>query len=170
MANQFDDAVDAVLSSSGADADAALRQLDDSLQQDLQAQTAVLGDTELPPWAQGDSADAAPAVLGDEGGFLGTAQRFIRFYTDALYRELCDADGGCLKAKYSDLISGTDTKEQVKKLTPGVLNALGDDQGKLVSPVTIAATVALWLARSGLEQWCAQKRTPPAGETAAAVT
>lgn len=153
MADQFDEVVESVLGGNEqVDADDALRQLDAALQQDVQSRALVLSDEEPQPWVLG----------GEEGGGFGSmARRFIRFYTNALYRELCDAEKGCLKAKYSGMIESDSTKEQVKQLTPTVLDAIGDDQGKFVSPVTIAAYVALWLARSGLEQWCAQKREQP---------
>jgi hypothetical protein len=152
MTNQIDEAVEMVLSgSANFNADDALRQLDAALQQDVESQAAVLSGEDPTAW-----------VLGGEsgGGFFSMARRFVNFYTDALSRELCDSEGGCLKEKYRNLISSDDTRKQVKDLTPTVLDTIGADKS-LLSPITIAVYVALWLSRTGLEQWCAQKRTAP---------
>lgn len=149
MPDQVNDAVEMVLSSGheSANPDDVLRQLDAALQQDLQSQAAVLSAEEPPAWV----------LSGEEGGGFGSmAGRFISFYRDALRRELCDIEGGCLKQKYRDLIGSEDTKTQVRELTPTVVETLGGDAKSLSSPITIAAYVALWLARSGLEQWCAK--------------
>jgi hypothetical protein len=144
MPDAIDTTVERVLSGADASPEAALRGLDSALEQEIAARAAVLGAAE-PAW-----------VLGAEGGGpLGLARRFIAFYTAALRRELCDAEGGCLKQKYRDLIGSEDTKTQIKQVTPGVLEALGADKDRFASPVTIGAYVALWLVRSGLEQWCA---------------
>jgi hypothetical protein len=160
VSNNVDEAVDQVLSGGLAVASESeiLRQLDAELQQQTQARALVLSGEAPQPW-----------VLGGEGagGFGSMAQRFISFYTTALHRELCDAEGGCLKDKYRQVLGGQDLQSQVKSLAPVVLAALGIS-ASLVAPATVAAIVALWLARVGLEQWCAAPQEAPASPAPAA--
>lgn len=164
MANDIDDAVDQVLRSglAGADENAILRQLDAELQQQTEAQAMVLGGDEPAPW-----------VLGGEqsGGFGSMARRFLNFYGDALHREICDAQQGRLKEQYRSLMGSSDTNDKVKALAPVVFGALGLG-ASLINPAAIAAIVALWLVRIGLDQWCALPRTQasatsPTGDGAA---
>lgn len=151
MPNEIDQAVDQVLSSELATADEneILRQLDVELQQQTEAQAMVLSGEEPPAW-----------VLGDEqaGGFGSMAQRFIGFYGDALYKEICDPQQGRMKDQYRNLVGGADTNDRVRALAPVVLGALGIG-ASLVNPAAIAAIVALWLVRLGLDQWCALPRS-----------
>jgi hypothetical protein len=152
MADEIDDAVAHVLSSGlgQANENEILRQLDAELEQQMQARALVLGAEEPEPW-----------VLGGEsgGGFGSIARRFISFYTTAIRREICDTEGGCLKEQYRNLI-GENVGDTVKKIAPVILEALSNKESTLSAPATAAAMVGLWLARSGLEQWCAQA-TPP---------
>lgn len=167
MPNEIDEAVDHVLSSGLATADESeiLRQLDAELQQQTEAQAMVLSGDEPAPW-----------VLGGEkaGGFGSMAQRFLSFYGDALYKEICDPQQGRLKDQYRGIISGSDTNDRVKAIAPVVLGALGVG-ASLINPAAIAAMVALWLVRLGLDQWCALPRsqggeTSPSGSGAAPMT
>ena len=157
MADEVNEAVEHVLSSGldGASENEILRQLDAELEQQMQARALVLGAEEPAPW-----------VLGGEtgGGFGSIARRFISFYSTAIRREICDPAGGCLKEKYRNLI-GENTGDTVRKIAPVILDAFGDKESALSAPATAAAMVALWLARSGLEQWCAQA---PAADAPAA--
>jgi hypothetical protein len=159
MANDVDEAVEQVLSGGleNASEGEILRQLDAELEQQAQANAMVLGAEEPAPW-----------VLGGEsgGGFGSMAQRFIGFYSDAIRREICDVDGGCLKEKYRNLI-GNNVGDTVKMVAPVILEALGSKETSLSALPRVAAMLGLWLARSGLEQWCA-KSTPPAAGAAAA--
>jgi hypothetical protein len=160
MADEVNDAVEHVLSSGldGASENEILRQLDAELEQQMQARALVLGADEPAPW-----------VLGGEtgGGFGSIARRFISFYSTAIRREICDPTGGCLKEKYRNLI-GENVGDTVRKIAPVILDALGDKESALSAPATAAAMVALWLARSGLEQWCAQAPPPAADSPPAA--
>ncbi len=145
--NDLDAAVAHVLGSElvSAEENDILRQLDAELQQQTEAQAMVLGGDEPAPW-----------VLGGEsgGGFGSMARRFIGFYGDALRAEICDQQAGQLKDKYRNLIGGSDTNDRVKKMAPVVLGVIGA-AASLVNPAAIAAIVALWLVRLGLDQWCA---------------
>ncbi len=148
--NDLDQAVELVLSSELASADeqALMRQLDAELQQQTEAQSLVLGGDEPDAWVLG----------GDHGGGFGSmAQRFIGFYADAIYKEICDPEQGQLKDTYRNLIGGSDTNDRVKQIAPAVLAAIGIG-ASLVNPATIAAIVALWLVKLGLDQWCAVPR------------
>lgn len=153
MAHEIDEAVEHTLSSGlpQAGPDEILRRLDAELQQQTEASAAVLSGAEQEPW-----------VLGGEGagGVGNMAQRFISFYSSALRREICDAQGGCLKEQYRQMLGGQDLRSQIKALAPVVLATLGIG-ASLVAPATVAAIVALWLLRTGLEQWCAA--APQAG-------
>lgn len=159
MASQqeIDQAVAQVLGSGleSADENEILRQLDAELQQQTESQAMVLGGEEPEPW-----------VLGGEGsgGFGSMAQRFINFYGDALYREICDPQQGRLKDEYRTLVGGEDTSSRVKALVPTVLAAIGVG-ASLVNPAIIGAIVALWLVKLGLDQWCAMPRPSAAGAT-----
>jgi|FLYN01.1.fsa_nt_gi hypothetical protein len=150
MANEIDEAVEQTLSGGLEQAGATeiLRRLDAELQQQTQTSALVLGEKEPEPW-----------VLGGEaaGGFGSMAQRFLSYYSQALHREICDPQGG-LKEEYKRLLGGQDLRDQVKALAPVVLAAIGIS-ASLVAPATIAAIVALWLVRVGLEQWCAAPPT-----------
>lgn len=156
--NDIDQAVDQVLGNGLASADEheILRQLDVALQQQAESQAMVLGGDEPAPWVLG----------GESGGGFGTmAQRFLSFYGDALYREICDPAKGQIKDEYRSLVGGADTKDRVKSLVPTVLAAIGIG-ASLINPAAIAALVALWLVKLGLDQWCALPRasaTPPTG-------
>jgi hypothetical protein len=156
MADDVNNAVEHVLSSGleRANENEILRQLDAELEQQMQARAMVLGVEEPEPW-----------VLGGEtgGGFGSIARRFISFYSSAIRREICDPAGGCLKEKYSSLI-GENVGDTVRKIAPVILEAFGNKESTLSAPATAAAMVALWLARSGLEQWCAQA-PPPATDS-----
>lgn len=132
-----------------ADESAILQRLDAELQRQATATAAVL------------SADPHPGVLGGEESVGSTAQRFLRFYTDAIHREICDAEKGRLKDHYRGTIGGETTAEQVKSLVPTLLAALGIG-ASFVNPAAIASLVALWLVRVGLDQWCAAPRSAPA--------
>lgn len=156
--NEIDQAVDQVLGSGLATAneDEILHQLDVELQQQAESQAMVLGEEEPAPW-----------VLGGEGGNFGSmAQRFINFYADAIYREICDPQQGRLKDQYRSLIGGSDTNDRVRALVPVVLSAIGVG-ASLLNPAAIAAIVALWLVKLGLDQWCALPR-PGAATSATA--
>lgn len=148
--NEIDQAVAQVLGSGLASENeqAILRQLDAELQQQAEAQAMVLSGEEPAPW-----------VLGGEsgGGFGSMAQRFLNFYADALYREICDPQQGRMKDEYRSLVSGSDTRDRVKAIVPAVLTAIGVG-ASLVNPAAIAAIVALWLVKLGLDQWCALPR------------
>lgn len=158
MTNQqeIDQAVEQVLGSGLALASEGeiLRQLDTELQQQAESQAMVLGGEEPAPW-----------VLGGDSGFGSMAQRFINFYADALYREICDPQQGRLKDEYRSLVGGADTTGRVKALVPTVLAAIGVG-ASLVNPAVIAAIVALWLVKLGLDQWCALPRPSAATEAA----
>lgn len=148
--SDIDQAVDQVLGSglAAASEDDIMRQLDAELQQQVESQAMVLGNEEAAPWVLG----------GEGGGGLGSmAQRFIGFYGDALYREICDPEQGRMKDQYRSLIGGNDTNSRVKALVPTVLAAIGVG-ASLVNPAIIAAIVALWLIKLGLDQWCALPR------------
>jgi hypothetical protein len=159
MADEVNEAVAHVLSSGldRASENEILRQLDAELEQQTQARALVLGAEEPAPW-----------VLGGEagGGFGSIARRFISFYSSAIRREICDTQGGCLKEKYRNLI-GENVGDTVTKIAPVILEALGNKESALSAPATVAAMVGLWLARSGLEQWCAQA-PPPATDASPA--
>jgi len=158
MANDVNEAVEQVLSGGleNASEGEILRQLDAELEQQTQANAMVLGAEEPAPW-----------VLGGEtgGGFGSLAQRFIGFYSEAIQREICDTEGGCLKEKYRNLI-GDNVGDTVKLIAPVILEALGSKESSLSALPRVAAMLGLWLARSGLEQWCAASKpaadTPPA--------
>jgi hypothetical protein len=155
MANDVDEAVEQVLSAGmeNASENEILRQLDAELEQQTQARALVLGAEEPAAW-----------VLGGEsgGGFGSIARRFISFYSTAIRNEICDTQGGCLKQQYRNLIGGQSIGDQVRAIAPIVLEALGNEEKTLSAPATVAAMLALWLARSGLEQWCAEAKQPPA--------
>ena len=159
MANEVDEAVEQVLSGGleNASESEILRQLDAELEQQTQANAMVLGEEEPAPW-----------VLGGEsgGGFGSLAQRFIGFYSAAIRREICDAEGGCLKEKYRNMI-GDNAGETVKAIAPVILEAIGSKEGTLSALPRVAAMLGLWLAKSGLEQWCASAQ-PAAGASPAA--
>jgi hypothetical protein len=162
MANDVDEAVQQVLSGGleNASESEILRQLDAELEQQTQANAMVLGEEQPAPW-----------VLGGErgGGFGSLAQRFIGFYSDAIRREICDSEGGCLKEKYRNLI-GDNVGDTVRLIAPVLLEALGSKESSLSALPRVAAMLGLWLARSGLEQWCAAKPaadTPPAAAASA---
>jgi hypothetical protein len=159
MANDVNEAVEQVLSGGleNASESEILRQLDAELEQQTQASAMVLGEGEPAPW-----------VLGGEsgGGFGSLAQRFIGFYSDAIRREICDAEGGCLKEKYRNLI-GDNVGDTVKAIAPVILEAVGSKEGTLSALPRVAAMLGLWLAKSGLEQWCAQSKQPAAGASPA---
>ena len=162
MADDVNEAVEQVLSGGleNASESEILRQLDAELEQQTQANAMVLGAEEPAPW-----------VLGGEsgGGFGSLAQRFIGFYSDAIRREICDAEGGCLKEKYRNLI-GNNVGDTVKAVAPVILEAVGSKEGSLSALPRVAAMLGLWLARSGLEQWCASNpdaAAPPAAAPSA---
>jgi hypothetical protein len=121
-----------------------LRRLDIELQQQVEA-SAASGQPQ-PAWVVGGTA---------AGGFGSMAQRFITFYAAAIRRELCDAEARGLKRQYSELLHGQSLADQIKQLAPPLLASF-DDSAVLVIPTTVAAIVALWLLRVGLEQWCAE--------------
>lgn len=157
MADDITDAITHVLSSGldRASENEILRQLDAELEQQNQARALVLGTDEPAPWVLG----------GDAGGGFGSiARRFISFYAAAIRSEICDAEGGCLKSKYRSPM-GEQIGDTVRTIAPLVLDALGRQEHGLTTPATVAAMVALWLVRSGLEQWCAQ--APPSSTPAA---
>jgi|GEM_PF-2478933 len=151
MANELDDAVEQMVNSGLQQSapDEIVRRLDAELQQQTEASAMVLSGAEPEPW-----------VLGGEhaGGFGSMAQRFISFYSTALHKEICDPQGG-LNQQYKSALGGQDIKSQIKVLAPVVLAAVGVS-ATLVAPATVAAIVAIWLLRMGLEQWCAAP--PPA--------
>ena len=161
--NDIDQAVEQVLGNGleSADEGEVMRQLDTALQQEAESQAMVLSGEEPAPWVLG----------GESGGGFGTmAQRFIGFYGDAIYKEICDPDKGQLKDEYRSLVAGANTRDRVKSLMPMVLAAIGIGAA-LVNPVAIAALVALWLVKLGLDQWCAVSRpsaNPPTVGTAPA--
>ena len=163
MASDVNQAVAQVLSGGleNANENEILRQLDAELEQQTQARAMVLGAEEPAPW-----------VLGGEsgGGFGSIARRFIGFYSDAIRREICDTQGGCLKEKYRNMIGGQGVGDQVKAIAPVILDALGSEEKTLSAPATVAAMLGLWLARSGLEQWCAAAQQPAAGTPSAPST
>ena len=156
--DNIEQAVDQVLSSglAGADESEIVRRLDAELQQQTEAGAMVLGGDEPAPW-----------VLGGEsgGGFGSMAQRFLGFYAEALRKEICDSEKGQLKDQYRSLIGSADTNDRVKAIAPVVLTAIGVGAA-LVNPAAIAAIVALWLVRLGLDQWCAL----PAAKTETSAT
>ena len=145
MSSETDDAVDQLLSSGlyQEAPEGIIRRLDAELQQQTEASAMVLSAGEPEAW-----------VLGGEeaGGFGSMAQRFINYYSAALHREICDPQGG-LNQQYKSLLGGEDLHSQVKALAPVVLATLGVS-ASLVAPATVAAIVALWLLRMGLDQWC----------------
>lgn len=139
---------------------AIIRRLDKELQQ--QSEASALGAT------LHDEEGSSPWVLGgaDAGGFGSMAQRFLSFYTDAIHREICSSDHSGLKDQYRTLMGGQSTQEQVRSLVPILINAIGASAA-LINPAAIAALVALWLIRTGLDQWCTVPRSAPAGKSAA---
>jgi hypothetical protein len=160
MADDVNEAVEQVLSGGleNASENEILRQLDAELEQQTQARAMVLGDEEPAPWVLG----------GESGGGIGSiASRFINFYSDAIRREICDTEGGCLKEKYRNVI-GENVGDTVKAIAPVVLEALGSKENSLGALPRVAAMLGLWLARSGLEQWCAQSKQPAGGAAPAA--
>jgi hypothetical protein len=160
MADDVNEAVEQVLSGGLANAseNEILRQLDAELEQQTQARALVLGDEEPAPWVLG----------GESGGGIGSiASRFINFYSAAIRREICDTEGGCLKEKYRNLI-GENVGDTVKAIAPVVLEALGSTETTLGALPRVAAMLGLWLARSGLEQWCAKSQQPAGGAAPAA--
>ena len=160
MADDVNEAVEQVLSGGleNASENEILRQLDAELEQQTQARAMVLGDDQPAPWVLG----------GEEGGGIGSiASRFINFYSDAIRREICDAQGGCLKEKYRNLI-GENVGDTVKAIAPVLLEALGSTENTLGALPRVAAMLGLWLARSGLEQWCAKSPQPSGGAAPAA--
>jgi hypothetical protein len=161
MADDVDEAVAQVLSGGleNASENDILRQLDAELEQQTQANAMVLGAEEPSAWVLG----------GEEGGGFGSmARRFIGFYSGAIQREICDTEGGCLKEKYRNMIGGQSVGDQVKSIAPVIMNALGSEEKTLSAPATVAAMLGLWLARSGLEQWCAAAKKPAADTSSAA--
>ncbi|HEU4323162.1 MAG TPA: hypothetical protein VFS21_08410 [Roseiflexaceae bacterium] len=157
MSHELDEAVELALHGlEEADEAAIIRRLDKELQQQTQV-SATLSDTDNPsPW-----------VLGGEeaGGFGSMAQRFLSFYTDAIHREICNADQSGLRDTYKNLLGGQSTQDQVKSLVPVLINAIGASAA-LINPAAIAALVGLWLLRTGLDQWCTLPRGPkPAAPT-----
>lgn len=156
MSIEVNEAVEQVLSAGleGASESEILRQLDAELEQQTMARAMVLSGEEASPW-----------VLGGEtgGGFGSIARRFISFYSAAIQREICDTQGGCLKEQYRKLIGGESFGDQVKAIAPVILGAFGSEEKTLSAPATVAAIVALWLARTGLEQWCAAAKQPAEG-------
>lgn len=156
MASELDDAVDQIVNSGlhQAGPDEILHRMDAELQQQTEASAAVLSGEQQDAWVLGGAGG---------GGFGSLAQRFITFYSDALHREICDPQAGALKTKYSELLGGQDIRGQIKVLAPVVLAAIGIS-ASLVAPATVAAIVAVWLLRTGLEQWCAAP--PPATPSA----
>ena len=128
-----------------------LRQLDAELQQQIQARAMVLGTDTPEPW-----------VLGGEqaGGFGSMAHRFLTFYTEALHRELCDAQTAMLKQRYRTILGGADLRSRTKSLTPIVLSVIGAG-ASLINPSIIAVLVAIWMVRVGLDHWCAAPQQSP---------
>ena len=160
MADDVNEAVDQVLSAGRGNASEGeiLRLLDAELEQQTQARAMVLGDEEPAAWVLG----------GETGGGIGSiASRFINFYSDAIRREICDAEGGCLKEKYRSFI-GENVGDTVKAIAPVLLEALGSKETSLGALPRVAAMLGLWLARSGLEQWCAKSPQADAGAAPAA--
>jgi hypothetical protein len=151
MANELDDAIDQTLSSGLQQAGPTeiLRRLEAELQQQTEASALVLSGSEPEAWVLGGQA---------AGGFGSMAQRFLTYYSTALHHEICNPQGGGLKDQYKQLLGGQDVRSQVRALAPVVLATLGVS-ASLVAPAAVAAIVALWLLRTGLEQWCA---APPA--------
>lgn len=144
MPNDIDQTVDQVLGEGLEHASQAeiLDRLDAELRQQTAGRAGVLGDETATPWLRGAAA----------GG--SAAQRFIAFYAAAIHREICDPEKGRLKDEYRGTIGGLALADQVKALVPYVLTALGIG-ASFVNPAAIAALVALWLIRVGLDQWCA---------------
>jgi hypothetical protein len=160
MADDVNEAVEQVLSGGleNASESEILRQLDAELEQQTQARAMVLGDDEPAAWVLG----------GETGGGIGSiASRFINFYSDAIRREICDTEGGCLKEKYRNLV-GENVGDTVKMIAPVVLEALGSKENTLGALPRVAAMLGLWLARSGLEQWCAKSPESSGGAAPAA--
>jgi hypothetical protein len=160
MADDVNEAVEQVLSGGleNASENEILRQLDAELEQQTQARAMVLGDDEPAAWVLG----------GESGGGIGSiASRFINFYADAIRREICDTEGGCLKEKYRSMI-GDNVGDTVKAIAPVMLEAIGSKENSLGALPRVAAMLGLWLARSGLEQWCAKSPEQPAGGAAPA--
>jgi hypothetical protein len=160
MADDVNEAVEQVLSGGleNASENEILRQLDAELEQQTQARAMVLGDDEPAAWVLG----------GESGGGIGSiASRFINFYSDAIRREICDTEGGCLKEQYRNMI-GENVGDTVKMIAPVVLEALGSKENSLGALPRVAAMLGLWLARSGLEQWCAKSPEPSGGAASAA--
>jgi hypothetical protein len=143
------------------DENAIIRRLDKELQQ--QSEASALGATLQ------DGEPSSPWVLGgaEAGGFGPMAQRFLAFYTDAIHREICSPDSSGLKDTYRNLLGGQSTQEQVRSLVPTLINAIGASAA-LINPAAIAALVALWLIRTGLDQWCTVPRSAPAADKAGA--
>lgn len=163
MTHPVSEAVDLAVSGlEEAEESVILRRLDKELQQQTEAGalSATLGEDNPAPW-----------VLGGEqaGGFGSMAQRFLAFYADAIHREICNADNSGLKDQYKTMMGGQGTKDQVKSLVPVILNALGV-AASFVNPAAIAALVALWLIRTGLDQWCTVPRPAATSTTATTPT
>jgi hypothetical protein len=155
MADDVNEAVEQVLSGGlgNASENEILRQLDAELEQQTQARAMVLGDEEPAAWVLG----------GETGGGIGSiASRFINIYSEAIRREICDTEGGCLKEKYRNLI-GENVGDTVKVIAPVLLEALGSTENTLGALPRVAAMLGLWLARSGLEQWCAKSPAASSG-------
>jgi hypothetical protein len=156
VSQQPNDELDAAIArmvSAGLDhasTDELLQQLNDELEQQVNNPIAL--DAASEPWVYGDDPVALDASAAEQPA--GMARRFLGYYGAALKRELCDAEGGCLKEGYRKQLSGQDLKTNLAALAPTVLATIGASVA-LVAPAVVAAIVAVWLLRVGLEQWCA---------------
>jgi hypothetical protein len=147
MASETDEAVEELVGAGLAKASESeiLRLLDAELQQQSEASALVLSGEAPEPWVLG-----GPAA----GGFGSLARRFLTFYSAAMRRELCDAKGAGLNTRYAEQLGGQAIPAQLKVIAPLILTAF-EASTALVAPGTVAAIVALWLVRVGIERWCA---------------
>ena len=147
MTSATDEAVEELVSAglTKASESEILRLLDAELQQQSEASALVSSGEAPEPWVLGGAA---------AGGFGSLARRFLTFYSAAMRRELCSADGAGLNTRHVELLRGQALPDQLKLIAPLVLTAF-EDSTALVVPGTVAAIVALWLVHIGVEQWCA---------------
>src|SRR5262245_54284408 len=125
MTSGTDEAVEELVSAglTKASEGEILRLLDAELQQQSEASALVAGGAAPEPWVLGGAT---------AGGCGSLAQRFLTFYSAAMRRELCAAEGGGLNTHYAEQLRGQAIPDQLKLIAPLVLTAFEDSTALVV--------------------------------------